>query len=191
MLLGFGAAIPLGPINILIMNEALKVYKNGVAIGFGAMCADATYLILILFGLILYINQPDILKYLSLFGGVFLLYLAFLIFKNRNQTVRKLHVHSKLNVLKLYIKGYVLTLLNPYTIFFWLSVTTYSRSGNQNPMYTVLGMMFAILLWITIMPYVVHRTKHLVSNKVTSIISIVSSIILLGFGASMLLKVQF
>ena len=32
LVLGFGAAVPLGPINILIMNEAIKRYKNGVAI---------------------------------------------------------------------------------------------------------------------------------------------------------------
>lgn len=35
--LGFGAAVPLGPINILIMTNALRSYKSAVAIGLGAM----------------------------------------------------------------------------------------------------------------------------------------------------------
>ncbi|CAA6802363.1 MAG: Lysine exporter protein (LYSE/YGGA), partial [uncultured Sulfurovum sp.] len=55
-LLGLGAAVPLGPINILIMNHALKNYKSAVAIGFGAMSADMVYLFIILLGLATFLD---------------------------------------------------------------------------------------------------------------------------------------
>ena len=86
-LLGLGAAVPLGPINILIMNEAIKEYKNGVMIGLGAMSSDITYLFLIFFGVLVYVNQPEILTLLSVLGGFFLIYLAYSIFKNRDKKI--------------------------------------------------------------------------------------------------------
>jgi len=65
-LLGMGAAIPLGPINILLMNTALRDYKSAVTIGFGALSADTVYLtMLLLINLI-------ILSILGILGSTFL-----------------------------------------------------------------------------------------------------------------------
>ncbi len=186
-LLGLGAAVPLGPINILIMNEAIKNYKNGVMIGFGAMSADITYLFLIVFGLIIYVNQPEFLQYLSIFGGLFLVYLAFNIYKGKDNNINKTSekIVDKSSI-KLYLKGFALTFINPYTIGFWLSVSGHAASKNVSIYVTLLGMISAILLWITLMPYLVHRSKHKISQRVSFWISVVSSIILLGFGLFML-----
>ena len=186
-MLGLGAAVPLGPINLLIMNEALKDYKKAVAIGFGAMSADITYLILILYGVTNYLKQDIALQALSLFGGLFLIYLALLTFKNRNQKTHKIKVQKGGTLVSKYIKGYLLTLLNPYTILFWLSVTSYSTT-TQSLTISILGLVSSIILWVTIMPYLIHSKKDMISNKVSSIIATISSIILLMFGFSLLLN---
>jgi len=187
--LGLGAAVPLGPINILIMNEAVKKYKNGVMIGFGAMSSDIMYLFLIIFGLIAFFNQPYILNSLSLFGGAFLIYLAYAIFKNRDTKIGSTKEKLKTNnCVKLYAKGFVLTAINPYTIGFWLSVSGYVASKELDFFITLFGMLSAILLWIIIMPYLVHRTKHKISQSVSHYISIASALILFGFGGLMLAK---
>lgn len=73
LLLGFGAAVPLGPINLLIMNEAMRSYKRAVLVGLGAMSADITYLLLILYGVTNLLQSEDFLHMLSLLGGAFLL----------------------------------------------------------------------------------------------------------------------
>lgn len=188
-LLGLGAAVPLGPINILIMNEAVKKYKNGVMIGLGAMSSDVIYLLLIIFGLIAYFNQPYILNSLSLFGGLFLIYLAYAIFKNRDAKFTAPQEKIKdSSCVKLYAKGFALTFINPYTIGFWLSASGYIATKELNPLVTILGMLSAILLWITIMPYLVHKSKHKISRRVSHWISIASAVILLGFGAVMIIK---
>jgi L-lysine exporter family protein LysE/ArgO len=188
-LLGLGAAVPLGPINILIMNEAIKEYKNGVVIGLGAMSSDVMYLLLIIFGLIAYFNQPYILKPLAFFGGIFLIYLAYSIFKSRDAkiSIQKEYI-KKSSYKRLYLKGFALTAVNPYTIGFWLSVSGYIASKDLNPFIAILGMLSAILLWITIMPYLVHRSKHKISAKVSHWISIASAVILFGFGFVMLIN---
>lgn len=191
-LLGLGAAVPLGPINILIMNEAIKEYKNGVMIGLGAMSSDITYLFLIFFGVLIYINQPEILATLSVVGGLFLIYLAYMIFKNRDNKIdvsgEKVDSSS---LIKLYLKGFALTFINPYTIGFWLSTSGYIASKDLNPLVTLLGMLSAILLWITLMPYFVHKSKHKISHKVSHWINIFSAFILLSFGIIMLVKFLF
>ncbi len=185
-ILGAGAAVPIGAINILIMNHALKNYKNGIAVGFGAMNADLTYLILISFGLTVFFQNRFFLDILGLLGGAFLLYLAYLIFKNRNNKLdtQKQNITVK-NLLGLFFKGYLLTLLNPYTIAFWLSIAGYTVNMDLDFPMTVAGMISAIMLWITLMPYFVHRSKHRISSKVSYYISIFSSIILAGFAFSL------
>jgi L-lysine exporter family protein LysE/ArgO len=188
-MLGLGAAVPLGPINILIMNESIKKYKNGMTIGLGAMSADITYLFFIFFGLLNYINQPEVLNSLSVLGGVFLLYLAFMIFKKRDAEVdtSSEQVQSN-NRVKLYTKGFALTFINPYTIGFWLSVSGYIVSKNLEPLIVLVGMLSAILLWITIMPYIVHKSKHRISQGVFSWINRISSFILACFAIMMFIN---
>lgn len=186
-ILGLGAALPLGPINLLIMNEALKSYKKAVAIGFGAMSVDITYLVLIQYGITNYLKDAVFLNVLSVLGGFFLIYLAFLIFKGRDKHIKKMKVSKKTTLLSNYIKGYLLTFLNPYTILFWLSVTTYSTTTQSLGM-TVLGLISAIMLWIIIMPYIVYKKRALISDKLSSIIAVVSSVIILLFGLSLLFK---
>ena len=187
-----GAAVPLGAINILIMNTALKNYKSAVAVGFGAMSSDVTYLVLIFLGMITFLNTPFFSIALGVFGSFFLTYMAYHIFKDRNS---KLDTNSKIithkHLAKSYIQGYVLTLLNPYTIVFWLSVAGYTANKNLDPIVTIFGMLSAIMLWVTIMPYFVHKSKHKISQRVSYFISIVSSLILVGFSISLLLNVIF
>ncbi|QOY54492.1 LysE family transporter [Candidatus Sulfurimonas marisnigri] len=191
-LLGLGAAVPLGPINILIMNESVKRYKNGVIIGLGAMSSDITYLFLIMFGLMIYVNQPEILNGLSLFGGVFLIYLAYTIYKNRDTKIDiPIQQVAKKSSMKLYLKGYILTSVNPYTVGFWFSVSGYIAGKELNPFITLFGMLSAILLWITLMPYLVHRSRHKISQRVSHWISLVSSIILFGFGIMMFINLFY
>lgn len=185
--MGFGAALPLGPINILIMNEALKSYKNALSIGLGAMSADLTYLFMIFYGLAPYLQESVILKSFSLFGGVFLLYLSYLIFKGRNAGAQRGKTSQMNHALMHYFKGYILTLLNPYTIFFWLSITTYSL--NSGSIYAVVfGMIVAILLWITLMPLFVYKKRALISKNIAYKIAIVSATIMSLFAFALLVK---
>ena len=188
-LFGLGAAVPLGPINILIMNTALKSFKAAVSIGFGALCADLTYLLLILFGLVTFLNHPIVLDILGYFGSGFLIFIAYLLLKHRNDEL-KAHTRdvSKKNLLKAYLGGYFLTLLNPYTIAFWLSVASYTTTKDQNQFIMIFGMIFAITLWITLMPYAVNKTKHKISLNISSKIAVIAAVILFGFGVSLFVK---
>ncbi|OSS41687.1 membrane protein [Desulfurella amilsii] len=189
-LLGFGASVPIGPINILIINEALESYKNAFLIGLGAMCADITYLTLIFFGIFTHINEHSFIFHaISFFGSVFLMYLAFKIFKSRAIDNSKLKTKKYFkSSIKSYSKGYVLTILNPYTIFFWASMLAYVNQNNLHFGFTVIGLVCAIMLWITIMPFFVHKTKSFFNQKISAYINVLSALIIFGFGISIFIK---
>lgn len=189
-LLGLGAAVPIGAINILIMNHALKSYRSAVAIGAGAMSADVFYLLLILLGLTPFFEYPWVSNTLGILGSLFLGYMAYLVFKGRNTSLEKEKVNvSKRTLFKNYLKGFLLTSVNPYTVAFWLSVAGYVVNQKLDFTYTTLGLLSAILLWITLMPYFVHRSRHRISQKVSYYISVVSTFILGFFAASLLISI--
>jgi len=184
-LLGLGAAVPLGPINVLIMSNALRHYGAAVALGSGAMSADITYLLLILLGLFHFMEDPTIKLVMAVAGSAFLLYLAWLIFKGRHEPIH-LQKIDKAPIFANWLKGYTLTLLNPYTVIFWLSVSAYIATKKLDPFFTVLGLFSAIILWITLMPLLIHKTKHLFSQRIVTLFSVASASILAFFALGML-----
>ncbi|MGE4547260.1 MAG: LysE family translocator [Desulfurella sp.] len=189
-LLGFGASVPIGPINILIINEALQSYKNAFLIGLGAMCADITYLTLIFFGIFTHVSERSFIFHaISFFGSVFLIYLAYKIFKSRaiDSSKLKTQKHFKSSI-KSYSKGYALTILNPYTIFFWASMLAYVNQNNLHFGFTVIGLISAITLWITLMPFFVHKTKSFFNKTISAYINILSALIIFSFGISILIR---
>ena len=185
--LGLGAAVPLGPINVLIMSNALRHYRAAVALGGGAMSADITYLLLILLGLFHFMEHPTIKIVMALTGSAFLLYLAWLIFKGRHKPIH-LQKIDKAPIFANWLKGYTLTLLNPYTDIFWLSVSAYIATKKLDLLFTVFGLFSAILCWITFMPLAIHKTKHLFSQRVVTLFSVTSASILAFFALGMLLR---
>lgn len=182
MLLGFGASVPIGPVNVLIISYALKDYRQALALGFGSMSADVVYLLLMTMGLLEIFQYEMVKKSLAIFGFIFLIVVAIMLFSSGG---RHLHVNKnvkKSNVLIIYIKGLLLTMLNPYTVGFWLSVASVAASKDLGNVKTLIfGLVFAIMLWITIMPYMVWKNKRFISDKTAKYFSIVAGVILIFF----------
>lgn len=88
-ILGFGAAVPIGPVNILIMSYALVKFRLGLAIGLGAMAVDVGYLLAINFGLLKFSQNEILTQILAIFGALFLLYIAYLTLKSAKSLARQ------------------------------------------------------------------------------------------------------
>lgn len=190
ILLGFSAAIPLGPINIMIMTSALISYLKAVAIGLGAMSADIAYLLLLSFGLVKHLQNEMVLRLIGIFGICYLLFIAFLIFKGRNSlpSVDKTENFSRVEFAKSYLKGLFATLSNPYTIGFWLSVASMANSFH-NPHIMIAGLILAITLWISLMPLVVFKTSKILPQNFIFYTSIASSLVLVCFAILLFYKI--
>lgn len=180
LLLGFAVSVPIGPVNLLIMQTALKNHKAALLIGLGALCADLSFLTLIYFGLFSYIDNPTILKTIQILGGIFLFYLAYLSFINRNKALLAKEFENS-NLFLVWIKGYFATLLSPFTIVFWLSVSSLLATISGS-FWLLIGMIIAIILWILFLVYFIHISKHLLSQTIYKVFNIISALILIYIG---------
>lgn len=181
LLIGFGVALPIGPLNILIMNYSLSSFKQGFALGFGAMSADVMLFLLSSAGVLVLLNHGWVLKILAIFGSAFLLYMAYSGFKNAG------HMHAKITgqkheegVISCYIKGLLLNSINPFVVGFWLSLSSVV-SSTKDPLYGVFGVVIALFLWILGLSFAISKAKMLISDNISKKLSIFSAFLMLIF----------
>ncbi|ECR3517320.1 LysE family translocator [Campylobacter coli] len=185
--LGFGVSVPFGPVNILILTYALKAFKNSIAVGLGAFSIDMLYLFLLQFGLLNFLDNVIFMRFLAIFGFCFLSYMAYLMLRKKKESLNLEHKEFKESLLKSYIKGAFLNGSNPFVIGFWLSATSVVLSSDHAYLMT-LGLVVAILFWVSALAFVVARYSHVFSVKVVFIINIISAIIIEYFALNLLYK---
>ncbi|EAI1609688.1 TPA: LysE family translocator [Campylobacter jejuni] len=185
--LGFGVSVPFGPVNILILTYALKAFKNSIAVGLGAFSIDMLYLFLLQFGLLNFLDNVIFMRSLAIFGFCFLTYMAYLMLRKKKESLNLEHKEFKESLLKSYIKGAFLNGSNPFVIGFWLSATSVVLSSDHAYLMT-LGLVVAILFWVSALAFVVARYSHVFSAKVVFIINIISAIIIEYFALNLLYK---
>ncbi|EHX3848153.1 LysE family translocator [Campylobacter jejuni] len=185
--LGFGVSVPFGPVNILILTYALKAFKNSIAVGLGAFSIDMLYLFLLQFGLLNFLDNVIFMRFLAIFGFCFLTYMAYLMLRKKKESLNLEHKEFKESLLKSYIKGAFLNGSNPFVIGFWLGATSVVLSSDHAYLMT-LGLVVAILFWVSALAFVVARYSHVFSAKVVFIINIISAIIIEYFALNLLYK---
>ena len=188
-LFGYGASIPIGPINILIVAYALRSFKLGFAIGAGAMLTDAIYLLLSHLGVSVFLKQNALfMEILSIFGASFLFYIAFITARGANK-ILEFNVASKQSLMRCFLQGVWINALNPFIIAFWISVSAFTNSV-QNQFLSLAGLIFSIMTWIIFLPLIVAKSRKIISPKVASVFAYVSAMFLAVF-ALLIIYEQF
>jgi L-lysine exporter family protein LysE/ArgO len=185
IMLGLGAAVPIGPINLEMIRRNLSFSaKTGFLFGFGACCADLIYLVLLSLGVLSLLNHPLLLKVMSLIGALILMYFAYGAFTAK--TTEK-QVTQKLSpaLYKHYFSGLLLTLTNPITILFWASISSQvvalTLEHHYATLYAGIGVMMGTVGWVVALNLFVHFTKHKISNKAINILNKIGGVLLLCF----------
>jgi threonine/homoserine/homoserine lactone efflux protein len=164
--------------NALIAAWSLRSFRHGFAAGAGAMSAD---FLLTLFALTLY----DVLKGLGqrffapfhAAGGLFFLYLAYKI--GAAKPPREGSAGGR-HLLRGYLLGLLLGLINPYQVAWWLT----ARLGSIAHLGVewAAELFFAILTWITAFPAAVRSGWRLNSRLTWLAIKFFSVTVLVAFG---------
>lgn len=194
ILIGMGAAIPIGPINLEIMRRNLRFgTPYGVVTGLGACGADITYLILLCLGALTLVNYPDLLRLMGLIGSLILAWFG--ISALRNQASEKMFAPVQPSLWRYSIEGYFMTLINPYTILFWASISSQislAAFHNQQAMLLAgMGVMLSTVGWVLFLNATIHVTRHRLSQTVVKWLNYAGGVILLSFAMSGLYKVFF
>lgn len=191
--LGCGAAIPIGPMNIEIMRRNLTLgARFGVLFGLGACAADLTYMILLSFGLLVLFSTPFVMSSVTILGALLLLYFAFNILRAPINSFEVKAYQASHFALKHFFSGYSLTLINPATIIFWLSVSaqiTAQTAMSHRLLWASLGVIMGTVGWALSFNLFLNFTRHKISPLLMRLLNIFGAMLLIGFAIYGLLKI--
>lgn len=184
ILLGMGAAIPIGPVNLEIIRRNLRFgTPYGIAMGLGACGADVVYLILLCAGALTLLQYPDVMRIISLLGSIVLAWFAIKIFRSSPKDQVEKNIQPSL--WKYGFDGFTITMINPMTILFWASVSsqiTLATANQDNAIVLAgLGVIIGTVGWVLIMNYILHVTRERLSNKIIHRLNHIGGVILLSF----------
>jgi arginine exporter protein ArgO len=191
---GYGIAIPVGPIAVLILELGLRRgFKVALSAGAGAASADLIYASVAAFAgtLIasLLIPFASILRYGSAMGLIALG--AWLLYHSRNLPGQTNNPKLRTaNCAQTYVTLLGLTLLNPVTVTYFTTLILGMQavsSSSLNSVLFVLGAFTASLSWQSFLALSSGLAHKHVSAKLQLVTFTVGNLVIIGFGVVILL----
>ncbi|WP_017306794.1 LysE family translocator [Spirulina subsalsa] len=193
MVFGFAIAAPIGAIGFLCIQRTLNHGRLiGLLSGLGAATADGIYGCIASLGLGLMNPLLDHQGLLRLLGGLFLVYLGVQTFTSKppSPDPETLSATASMNGFFAYSSTLFLTLTNPLTIFFFLSIFSGLGLGEHHHFLTafplILGVFTGSALWWLLLSSGVNHLRHKVLSNTFTVdklkwINRLSGIILISF----------
>ena len=189
ILLGVSLAAPLGPVKAMLLNTGLKNgFFHAWIFSFGALITDIFYMILIYFGIGQFIDTPFMKTLLWSFGCFVLTYTGVENLLSLQKIKMDLNFAKYTRFRHSLLSGILIAFLNPLTILFWLGIygsilvkSADNVSGIQIIIYSA-AILFGVMLWDFILAFLSSRARKFLSTNFSKIVSVVSSICMIGFG---------
>ncbi|MGL4772136.1 MAG: LysE family translocator [Clostridium sp.] len=123
-LTGFSISIPLGPSALESVSRSIsKGFIEGFKVSLGAVLADFTILLIVNIGLLRFlINNNTNEGIFWIFSGILLS--LFNLFSNKCSNIKISTFNFAGNKYDGFISGYIMTILNPTTIFLWIAISS-------------------------------------------------------------------
>ena len=177
--LGFTAAlIPGRDILFVLRNTIALGFKQGVISLSGIFSGWLIFLGLIYLGFTSYFNSPFIQVTLSSIGGIYLIYLAYLLFKKGKNHIN--FSQSQQKSFSLYLKGLLINLSNPKAILFFATIISPFIQNNLEVSFLVLLSALSLTFFSVILVGTFFR--RFITNTLFDKIDKICSIIFLCFG---------
>ncbi|WP_077213614.1 LysE family translocator [Bacillus dakarensis] len=188
VLLGLSLAAPIGPVNAAQVDRGIKNgFLNAWVLGLGSVIADIVYMIAVFLGFSQFIEIPIIKAFLWLFGCFVLTYTGIESLYSAGKFVNTTRTNDE-TLQKSFLTGFLMSISNPLTILFWLGIygsvlaktaTTYNEE--QLLLYSS-GIILGLVIWDITMACIASSFRKLLTAKVLTLITILSSLSLIGFG---------
>ncbi|WP_299014155.1 LysE family translocator [uncultured Polaribacter sp.] len=143
-------AISPGPDNIFVLMQSIvNGKKYGLATVFGLITGCLIHTTLLAFGVAAIIKQSEYLFLgIKIFGTLYLLYLAYKVFKSDSQIVFSSENIQKKTTKQLFKQGFVMNVLNPKVSIFFLAFFPgflFSTTLNKVVQFYILGGVFMLV----------------------------------------------
>ena len=189
ILLGISLAAPVGPVNAAQLDTGIKNgFFHAFIFGVGALTADIIYMIMVYYGVGQFIDSPFIKIFLWSFGCFVLTYTGVENLLALNKITLDMKYGKRIRIRQALLSGFLISLLNPLTILFWLgiygSVLAESSNSLEEKQLIIfsLAIILGIVLWDTFMSILSSGARKYLSIKFLIFISIVSSLSMIAFG---------
>ena len=186
-----------GPDNIYVLTQGLTKSKKAAIITTLGLCSGLIiHTSAAVLGISVIFQTSElafsIVKYI---GAAYLLYIAFQVFKHRNERLDLTVQNSTSELKKLFIKGFIMNVLNPKVSIFFLAFLPQFvniQEGNVSIQMFILGLIFMIMTLFVFsvigITANVLSLKLLEKPKIVKYMNISTSFILLSLGLKLALS---
>lgn len=188
VLLGLSLAAPIGPVNAAQMEKGIKHgFLNAWVLGLGSVIADIFYMLLVFLGFSQFIEIPIIKMFLWLFGFFVLVYTGVEGLLSAGKIVLS-HGTRDASLSKSFFTGFLMSISNPLTILFWLGIygsvlaKTATMYDSSQLLFFSSAIILGLVTWDICMAAVASSFRKLLTTKILTLITIISSFSLIGFG---------
>jgi threonine/homoserine/homoserine lactone efflux protein len=192
LIIGFGMAVPIGPVGILCIRKTLVGgHLRGLIIGLGAATADSLFGSIAAFGLTF---VSDVIAsehfWLRLVGGGILLFLGIRTFRAKRKD--PVVPYENKGMLGSYLSAFLLVLTNPVTIFAFIAVFAAFGLGHKlfivSACILVLGVFTGSSLWFLILSYVATIFKKKLDSEGLRWVNRIAGVLIILSGTAALVS---
>jgi threonine/homoserine/homoserine lactone efflux protein len=193
-IMGLTGAMAPGPLLTITIGESAKrggIVGPLVVLGHGIL--ELALLILIVFGVGSFLNNPKVLSVIAFFGGFVLVYMGYSIMRSlKTYSLSESTVGAKQGLHPV-ITGIVVSLSNPYWFIWWITIGMgYVMFACDLGMVGILaffiGHILSDLVWYSFVSYSVQFGGRYLNLKIIKSILFVCSIFLIVFGIFFIIK---
>jgi threonine/homoserine/homoserine lactone efflux protein len=156
VLIGLGAAAPIGPVNVELARRTLRGgYAAGVALGAGAVSVDVAYALLTTLSVGRFLNRPAVATTLAIGSILILSYLGAMCLRGAmrggpDALPAAEAPHAGPRARNGYLTGLLMTAVNPLTLAFWFTALPSIAgpiAGDRLPLIAV-GVFAGTFAWV-------------------------------------------
>jgi len=205
LIVAFSGALMPGPmLTLVIASVAQKGFWTSVFIVIGHSILELLIVISFYLGVLKYLDNPLVIKIISIVGGAFLIYMAVSIIASIARKKIKLGLDAKsiaknLGTKNTFIitgKGILISLANPYWYVWWLTIgATFMIKSVQHSFggvaFFYTGHILADFIWYLFVGFLVSTGRRFFNQKIYIGILIVCSLFLLYLGVRFIVDFIF
>lgn len=197
---GFGMmlSVLIGPVFFALLQISItRGFRAGAQIALGTLLSDVVVVGLCYYGLTGLVAIPENQRLLGICGGLFMLFYGVYLLASRPTTSPQEATNRYEPVSGgkglLVVRGFLLNLLNPFTMVYWLGLSTWVSALPTYEQVDDLaffgGTLSAVLVTDLLKSYLARRLRPWLSLARVLWLNRITGLVLLGFGISLLLQV--
>jgi threonine/homoserine/homoserine lactone efflux protein len=180
----------------LIQTSITKGFGAGAGMAVGIVLSDAFCVAISFLGLMQVVQGPVALRWIGIIGGLFMLIYGIVLLLSRKVQREAVHlpdVNTGLVFGGSLAKGFLLNILNPFVIVYWLGVSSFVSSMPElhktDKLWFFAGTLGTILATDLLKSWGAKKLRHYVTRQVILWLNRISGSVLLLFGVKILYDV--